>query len=252
MVVSVCRYIPTTHIFSVKACGVRLFLLPLFTRLRGREILGSCAKLCNPSYLELRCVTRRGLRVRPMGKGEPMPPQEARDHSFDDLARGLASGSISRGKALRLMGAALVGGTLASLGIGEAAADDECKPLNKKCRKNHQCCSENCDSVSGTCTAACGAIGATCTGNTDCCSELVCKGPPGQRTCAAACIPPRTTCTPGSCPSDCPCQATPEDASRYCIRNPDFSSSCVTSCDCPTGQFCIIVGGVGNVCASPC
>ena len=38
-----------------------------------------------------------------------MPPQ-AREHSFDELAIGLASGSISRGKALKLMGAALVGG----------------------------------------------------------------------------------------------------------------------------------------------
>src|SRR5919107_1109369 len=33
----------------------------------------------------------------------------------DELTRGLASGTLSRGKALRLMGAALVGGTLASL-----------------------------------------------------------------------------------------------------------------------------------------
>jgi hypothetical protein len=40
---------------------------------------------------------------------------EARERSFDELARGLASGSISRGKALRLMGAALVGGVLASI-----------------------------------------------------------------------------------------------------------------------------------------
>jgi hypothetical protein len=29
----------------------------------------------------------------------------AREHSFDELTRGLASGSISRGRALRLMGA---------------------------------------------------------------------------------------------------------------------------------------------------
>ena len=42
------------------------------------------------------------------------------------------------------MGAALVGGTLASLGIGEAAADDLCKPEGKKCRKNAQCCSGTC------------------------------------------------------------------------------------------------------------
>jgi hypothetical protein len=34
---------------------------------------------------------------------------EAREHSFDELTRGLASGTLSRGKVLRLMGAALVG-----------------------------------------------------------------------------------------------------------------------------------------------
>ena len=35
--------------------------------------------------------------------------------SFDELAKGLASGTLSRGKALRLLGGALVGGALASL-----------------------------------------------------------------------------------------------------------------------------------------
>jgi hypothetical protein len=35
--------------------------------------------------------------------------------TFDDLAKGLASGTLSRGKALRLLGGALVGATLASL-----------------------------------------------------------------------------------------------------------------------------------------
>ena len=34
------------------------------------------------------------------------------ESSFDELTRGLASGNITRGKAIRLMGAALVGGTL--------------------------------------------------------------------------------------------------------------------------------------------
>jgi hypothetical protein len=37
-----------------------------------------------------------------MARGTP-------EGSFDELARGMASGSITRGKALRLMGAALVG-----------------------------------------------------------------------------------------------------------------------------------------------
>jgi hypothetical protein len=35
--------------------------------------------------------------------------------SFDDLAKGLASGEVSRGRAIRMMGAALVGGALASI-----------------------------------------------------------------------------------------------------------------------------------------
>jgi hypothetical protein len=75
---------------------------------------------------------------------------EARERSFDELTRGLASGSISRRRALRLMGAALVAGTLASLGIGEAAADPPgCKRGGKKCSENAQCCSDIC--VNGTC-----------------------------------------------------------------------------------------------------
>jgi hypothetical protein len=106
---------------------------------------------------------------------------EAREHSFDELARGLASSSISRRRALRLMGAALVGGTLGSLG-GVAAADEECKPVNKKCRKNHQCCSGNCSksgtSRSGTC--ACQRNGGGCTTDSQCCSGTCVSG-----TCAA-------------------------------------------------------------------
>ena len=79
---------------------------------------------------------------------------EPRDHSFDELARGLASGTLSRGKALRLMGAALVGGALGSLGIGEAAGDPPgCKREGKRCRKNSSCCSGQC--VNGVCGGGC-------------------------------------------------------------------------------------------------
>ena len=53
--------------------------------------------------------------------------QHTTNRTFDELARGLASGRISRGKAIRLMGAALVGGTLTSFGIGGVAAADQCK-----------------------------------------------------------------------------------------------------------------------------
>jgi hypothetical protein len=84
---------------------------------------------------------------------------EARDRSFDELTRGLASGTLSRGKALRLMGAALVGGALASIpGIASAKP----KPAGAKCNHNHQCASGQCvDRVCGsggpTCTPSCPA-----------------------------------------------------------------------------------------------
>jgi hypothetical protein len=78
------------------------------------------------------------------------------DGFFDDLARGLADGTLTRGKALRLMGAAIVGGTLGSFGIGaEASADPPgCKRDGKHCTRNKQCCSGNCDSISRTCADA--------------------------------------------------------------------------------------------------
>jgi hypothetical protein len=37
------------------------------------------------------------------------------EHSLDELAKGLASGTLSRSRAIKLMGAALLGGVLASI-----------------------------------------------------------------------------------------------------------------------------------------
>src|SRR3712207_1592033 len=91
--------------------------------------------------------------------------RETRESSFDELSRGLASGNLSRGKALRLMGAALLGGTLGSVvGIGEAAADPPgCRRNGERCRRNRQCCSGNCFSH-GRCIGAPGG-GLGCTPN---------------------------------------------------------------------------------------
>jgi hypothetical protein len=58
--------------------------------------------------------------------------EESTNRSFDELARGLASGSISRRKALRLMGAALVGGVLASV-PRVAAAQEVCPDASACC-----------------------------------------------------------------------------------------------------------------------
>src|SRR5215217_7401157 len=138
----------------------------------------------------------------------------AREESFfDELARGLADGSITRGKALRLMGAALVGGTLASLGIGEAGADPPgCKRAGKHCTRNDQCCgslvcvngtcqtpatsttetpttsttetpttSTSTSTTSTTTTSPCLPDGASCSTSGDCCSRNCQNG---------SCLPP--------------------------------------------------------------
>lgn len=149
--------------------------------------------------------------------------RQTTESSFDELTRGLASGSVTRGKALRLMGAALVGGTLTSFGIGGvAAADEECKPAAKKCRKNHQCCSGTCEG--GKC-AACQS------------GQVLCGG-----SCVSnSCTPPQTFDT-----SSCTC----------CTSN---GGTCSTSGDCCSGNcsegFCCESGRVGlsnGTCAKPC
>jgi hypothetical protein len=75
--------------------------------------------------------------------------EQTTNRYFDKLAIGLSSGKISRGKALKLMGATLVGGTLASLGIGGEAAAAECKLGGRSCKENTECCGGYCDN--GTC-----------------------------------------------------------------------------------------------------
>ena len=68
--------------------------------------------------------------------------RETRESSFDELAKGLASGTVSRGKALRWIGSALGGVALASV-PGVAWATD-CKPYGRRCTGDRQCCSRNC------------------------------------------------------------------------------------------------------------
>jgi hypothetical protein len=137
----------------------------------------------------------------------PMSP-EARERSFDELARGLASGDMSRRRALRLMGAALVGGTLASLGIGEAAADPPgCKRNGKHCKRDTQCCSEKC-------------------------VEDVC-GSPSPPTCTRIC----------SDPENCFCAFRESDGVQVCVSCTSVAGGCTpveSSCDeCGASEFCV-------------
>src|ERR671921_272014 len=131
---------------------------------------------------------------------------------FDDLARGLVDGTLTRGKAIRLMGAAVVGSTLGSLGIGgEASADPPgCKRNGKNCTRNDQCCSRNCS-------------GGTCQEQTT--------------------TPPPVMCTPTANPcgldnfcgtGDCACIPIVEGGAT-CVTRVCTGAPCTSSAQCPSG-----------------
>src|SRR5919112_1590738 len=131
--------------------------------------------------------------------------RESTESSFDELASGLARGTLSRGKALRLLGGGLVGSALASLVPGAAWADDDCRGFGRRCRRDRQCCSRNCvrrgddkvcgcpegktrcggrcvstgcpqgqifDPASCACVAECVSNGGPCSGDGDCCTGI--------------------------------------------------------------------------------
>jgi Cys-rich repeat protein len=158
--------------------------------------------------------------------------EETRASSFDELARGLASGHVSRRKALRLMGAALVGGTLASLGIGEAVAAPPCKGFGKRCTTNAQCCSGSC-STNGTCSAACPS-GTVELSNGTCAVPCGTSPEPGFPECANC----QNLCGAGF-------------SGGYCYSLGGSQRRCKSDSQCPTGEFCSTGGSCTTACSSP-
>jgi hypothetical protein len=175
----------------------------------------------------------------------------AREESFfDELARGLADGSVTRGKALRLMGAALLGGTLASLGIGEAAADPPgCKRLGKNCTRDTQCCG-SLVCPSGTCqtqttTTSSTTSSTTSTSTSTSTSTTTTAGPVCTPTGGAG--PNCGTCGPNG---ECLCVQTTE-GHIVCVQDLVFSGSCTDSGDCLTSGACFIDCNGNQGCANP-
>ena len=156
--------------------------------------------------------------------------------SFDDLAKGLATGTLSRGRALRMLGAALMGGALASIpGVAWAAKPGGC--------------------ASGvTCKGKCCPVGATCgTGKGG-----GCACPTGQMVCGGQCVSLTTNQNCGSCGNACQegktCQggvcACPQGQTECGGVCRDLATD-VLNCGlcgsaCGTGQSC-----VGGQCACP-
>jgi Stigma-specific protein, Stig1 len=183
--------------------------------------------------------------------------EETRGRSLDELAKGLANGEVSRGKALRLIGAALVGGTLASIpGMvwaartpppgkggcpqGKTLCRGKCYDLQSDRANCGQCgnvCSESQTCEGGTCKAQ---LGGACSSATPCRSGLTCSNGTcvticsegqagcGQQLCAC---PQGTHCLGGTaagalCVADCP------------VNTPN--SGCASAaCACPSGTMCV-------------
>jgi hypothetical protein len=198
--------------------------------------------------------------------------------TLDDLAKGLASGTLSRGKAIRWMGSALLGAALASV-PGVAWAND-CRRLGRECRRDSQCCSRNCvrwgDDKVCSCPTGQDRCGDRCVNtqrNERHCGECFhrceegqecvgggCEGscPPGETVCGGDCCPEEQVCMPGangdppfcqpictpSCPGDCVCTASGDGRGSVCTQS-GTSDRFVASCDqcppadSPTATSCI-------------
>src|SRR4051794_8273670 len=133
--------------------------------------------------------------------------------SLDELAKGLATGTLSRGKVIRWMGGALLGAALASF-PGVAWAND-CRPLGRECRRDSQCCSRNCVRRG---------------------DDKVCGCPEGQTRCKDRCVNLKTNenhC--GSCSKRCA-------EGQECVNGVCGGEAC-------EGEFLTPVGGGDPICA---
>ena len=152
---------------------------------------------------------------------EPHEPRSrSRDHSFDELARGLASGTVSRRRALKLVGGALLGGVLASIpGVAAWAQRSPCGPGMHPC-PDFGCCPT--PVPANPCRQAgevCGRVGGLC--------EPAC---------------------------DCECRTPREGGDTFCAAP---QAHCASQCsECPTGTICTDVPdpipGCEVGCSEPC
>lgn len=198
--------------------------------------------------------------------------EQTSERSFDELAKGLASGTVSRGKALRLMGAALVGGALASLPGGAWASHKGTPHGGGGGGGGKSSCAKYCKTLFGGDTAAqeeCVSQGAKGTGP---CFEC---GAPGNPTptckaheifnptkCACESIGSIVACTLNepicsasyNCGGEgarCTCAPTVEGGSACIV--PDCGEPCSSGADCPSGLCGAAECCSGApVCLTPC
>jgi hypothetical protein len=204
-------------------------------------------------------------------------PGPGSDTSLDELAKGLASGTISRGKALRLMGSALVGGALASVpGVawatpgGNNACAQFCKevfpiggPERGECISAaaqgqglcFECGPKAADTMRMLCGQVCCASGETCSDNGQCVTSPFCTEANSQPNPGAVCgTSPSGTPLAGQ---NCVCRLLVEGGG-FCaaFQIGSCSKACNSSNDCPEGTFCNVgfndVPGFVGLCVATC
>ncbi len=195
----------------------------------------------------------------------------ARERSFDELAKGLANGKLSRRGMLGMLGGALLGGALASIpGVAWAAkpgcasgvtCKGKCCPVGATCAKGagggctcptgQTVCSGQC--VSLTTNQNCGSCGNACSGGKTCQSGA-CACPQGQTACGGVCRDLATdvancgqcgnacaqgaSCVGGQCA--CPSGLELCAGTNRCVQGCSATSGEVFNpttcqCECPTG-----------------
>ncbi len=195
------------------------------------------------------------------GGRSPSPNPTRVDHSLDELARGLVSGTVSRGKALRWMGSALVGAALASVpGVAWAACPEgqtrcgercvslqtderHCGSCRNRCASNQTCCKGRCVNLQ-TNERHCGGCFNRCAEGSECVGG-VCQCPSGTTLCGGNCVP---NCPSGQtrdistcqCGAPCTIPQQPVLCNGQCIYTgcgpTQTFNPTICECECPSGQ----------------
>jgi hypothetical protein len=139
------------------------------------------------------------------------------ERSFDELAKGLSNGTLSRGKALKLLGGAFFGAALMPLFPQQAQALT--RRQRRRCRRQGgTVCS------SGTrASEVCCPSGTTCLAGPTCC--------PSTQVCGSACCQSAQSCVNGTC-----CPSTQVCGSACCQSGETCVATCPPSGDCFIGD----------------
>jgi hypothetical protein len=173
-------------------------------------------------------------------------PQRTADRSFDELAKGLASGNMSRRRALRLMGAAFVSTVMASIPAVVSAAPPAhsraCGAKKTRCPGSKKCVDLSSDRNS------CGACGNVCESPEDLCCDGVCTNvvfnrndcgacgnvcAEGEDCCGERCVPLNTRENCGCC--GCGCLEVEICVNGSCQCPEPGQTVCANVC-CPEGH----------------